>query len=151
MPDIKVNSGKQTAATTVELDELTGGGETALHSHAGGGASFTVSGATVVNAQASPTSWTNLDLSGTVGANSAFVILAISAGTDMNAVAVRRSGDTDEYYDASAEANAYGCALGHHDSTNVLVLMCVTSSSGVVQWITESQQTATVKLIAYIK
>lgn len=126
-------------------------GESWILRASSGGATFAVSGATVVDAQASPTSWTDLDLSGTVGANSALVILAISATGDMNAVSVRKNGDTDEYYNASVEANAYGCALGHHDSDAVLALICITDTAGVIEWITETSSTATIKLIAYVK
>ena len=114
-----------------------------------GGSTFTVSGAEVFSGT-SPTSWTDLDLSGTIGANSALVILAISSGVDMNALAVRKNGDTDEYYNVAVEANAYGCAIAHHDADAVLVLICVTDTAGVIEWITESAQTASIKLLAYI-
>lgn len=132
--------------------DLTGGGETPLHTHpGGGGASLVVSGTTVFTGD-SPTSWTSLDLSGVIGANNfALVILQISATGDMDATAVRRRGDTAEYYNPSVEASAYGCALGHHDSTADLVLLCVTSEGGRIEWITENSMPATIKLIAYIK
>ena len=119
----------------------------------GGGATFTVSGATVIDAQASPETWTELDLSGIVGANSALVILGITATADMDATAVRMAGDTNEYYDAAADATAFGVALGHHESGAgaTMVLMCITSTAGKIEWKTEATQTATIKLIAYIK
>ena len=112
---------------------------------------LTVSGVTVVDAQPSPTSWTELDLSSVVGTNNALVILAFSATGDMNATAVRRKGDTDEYYSTFNEANACGVALGHHDSTSVMVLICATDAAGVIEWITETSRTAIVKLMAYIR
>jgi len=115
-----------------------------------GGANFTVSGAEVFNGS-SPTTWTDLDLSGTVGVNSALVILRIESATDMNATAVRQNGDTADYYNVSAEASAYGVALAHHDSTASLVLITTTDTAGVIEWITESTQTVTVDIIAYIK
>lgn len=118
-----------------------------------GGATFTVSGTIVVNAQASPTTWADLDLSGTVGANVALVALAITAAGDMDATAVRAKGDAYEYYDAAADATAFGVQLGHHESGAgaAMVLMCLTDASGFIQWKTESQQTATIKLLYYIK
>jgi len=137
-------------AEAVAHNELVGGGQTSLHSHAGGGgASFVVSGTQVFSGD-SPSSWTDLDLSGVVGSNSALVMLRIHAGSDMNAVCVRMNGDTVEYYSAVADSSAQGVALAHHDSTNAIVLMVVTDTSGVIEWRTEASQTATIDIIAYI-
>jgi hypothetical protein len=70
----------------------------------------------------------------------------------MNATAVRRKGDAEEYYNTSVESNAYGCALGHHDGGTVLVLMCITDTNGVIEWKVENTGPGgTVELIAYIK
>ena len=78
-------------------------------------------------------------------------MLSIHAGSDVNAVAVRQNGDTDEYYNAAAEANAQGVALAHHDSTNAVVLFCLTDASGVIEWCCETAvNPTTVKLLAYI-
>jgi len=112
--------------------------------------SVIVSGVTVYNGE-SPTSWTDLDLSSIVGINSAMVILSFQATKDMDAISVRKNGDTEDYYCAAADAMAYGMALGHHDTTAVLVLICVTDTNGVIEWITENSETAIVKVIAYIK
>jgi len=110
-----------------------------------------VSGATVFGPASSPTSWTDLDLSGTVGENSALVFLAISAGTAMDAIAVRKNGDTDEYHN-TGDDSAFGCASAFYNGTAAAaVLICVTDTAGKIEWITESSQTDTVKLIAYIK
>ena len=110
-----------------------------------------VSGATVFGPASSPTSWTDLDLSGTVGSRSVLAILQITAAGNMEATAVRKNGDSTEYYDDGAKEAAYGCALASHDSSAALVLICVTDAAGVIEWITEASQTATIKLIAYIK
>lgn len=138
--------------TNLGAKELCDGSQTTLHSHAGGGGDgiFTVSGAEVFNGL-SPTSWTTLDLSGIVGSNSALVLLKISAASDMDAVAVRTNEDTSEYWNATADASAYGMALGHHDSVAVLVLMVVTDTNGVIEWKTEKSSTATINIISYIK
>ena len=109
-----------------------------------------VSGATTYTGD-SPEVWTDLDLSSIVGANSALVILQISASGDMNAVAIRMNGDEGDYYCSAGDSNAYGVALGHHDTTAILVLICVTDTAGIIEWITESSSTATIKVIAYIK
>lgn len=114
----------------------------------GGGATFTYSGAEVFSG-ASPVAWTDLDLSGTIGAVRAWVFLKIDASGDMNATAVRTNGDGDEFWDNAADADAYGTALGHHTSGVHLVLQAVTDASGVIEWKTETTQTATVDLIMY--
>ena len=108
---------------------------------------FTVSGATLGYGGSPNGLWADLNTG--LGC-SALVILSFTAEADMNATAVRKKGDTEEYYNAAVEASAYGCALGHHDASAVLVLMCVTDTQGMIQWITEASQIATVKLIAYI-
>jgi len=133
--------------------ELVDGSETSLHSHAGGagGATFVVSGAQAFSGS-SPTSWTDLDLSSIVGASQALVMLQFKAGNDMNALAVRTNGDTEEYYHTSSDASAQGLQLAHHDSVNVLSLMVVTDSAGVIEWRTEtSSGSAVVNVVMYIK
>ena len=134
----------------VAHSELVDGSTTSLHSHAGGsGGGLVVSGATVFSGTA-PTSWTDLDLSSVVGANQALVMLQITATSDRNALAVRTNGDTEEYYNPSSDASAHGLALVHHDSSNAVVVMCITDSSGVIEWRVETVGTTTIKLMAYI-
>ncbi len=142
-----VASHSDTSTTGAELNELAAGNDTALHSHAGGGAAVTTPGTVIVNAQASPTSWTDLD---TGLGKVAFVTLSIEATSDMDAVAIRRKDDTKEYFNTSVEANAFGNQLGHHDSTCTLVLSCFTKSDGLIQWNTESSATATVTIIGVV-
>ena len=116
----------------------------------GTGAVFIVSGATYNTT--TPLTWTDLDLSGVVGSNSAWVILSIHANSDINAVAVRKNGDTTEYYNAAADASAQGMALAHHASTNAVVLSSLTDNAGVIEWISETAvANATVTVISYIK
>lgn len=100
---------------------------------------------------ASPTTWTDLDLSGVVGSNEAFVVLRIKSASDMNETSVRRDGDTNEYYSEAADPNAYGCALGHHSSVADLVLMCMTDADGEIEWITQTSENANVYVQLYIK
>ena len=134
---------------TVEFahPELVGGGQTSKHSHAGGGASVSTPDTVIVNGVASPASWTDLD-TGLGGV--AFVTLTVEAIADMNATAIRRKGDTKDYYDATVDVSSYGNQLGHHDSTFPLVLSCFADSSGFVQWITEDSETATITIIGVI-
>ncbi len=99
----------------------------------------------------SPTSMTNLDLSATIGSNAAVVALAFRSAGDMNSISVRTDGDANDYVDVSGDANAYGCQLGHHDNSGDLVLIVAASSSGIIEWITESAQTCTVDILWYIK
>jgi len=138
--------------TELGAKELCDGSETSLHSHAGGGGGgiFAISGAKIFNGS-SPTSWTVLDLSEIVGNYSALVVLKISAISDMDAVAVRTKDDVDEFWNTTADASAYGLALGHHDSVASLVLMVATNPSGMIEWRTEKAATATIDVIAYIK
>ena len=115
----------------------------------GSGVALTYSNAEVFSG-ASPTAWTDLDLSGIVGAKRTTLWVKIEAAADMNATAVRTNGDTDEFHSVTAEANASGCALGHHDAGTHLVLKVVTDAVGVIEWITETSQTATVDVIDYL-
>lgn len=99
----------------------------------------------------SPTSMTNLDLSGTIGSNVAIVALSFKSASAMNALSVRTDGDANDYVDTSAEASAYGVQMGHHDDSADLVLIVAASSSGIIEWITETAQTCTVDVLWYIK
>lgn len=125
--------------------------ETVYGGSGGGGANFTISGSEVFSGS-SPTSWTELDLSSIVGTNKALVILRFKAGSDMDALAVRTKGDTEEYYSATSDTTAQGLALAHHDSVNVVVLMVITDALGKIEWITETESaSASVVVMAYIK
>lgn len=117
----------------------------------GGGASFAVPYAEAFSGS-SPTSWTDLDLHDIVGVNKAWVLLKISAGSDMDAVAVRKKGDTDEFWHTAVDASTYGCSLVHHDSTAVPVLSTITDENGIIQWKCEkSANDCIVTVMAYIK
>jgi len=134
----------------IRLD-TTGNADKFLKATSAGGVEFSspivISGATVVDAQTSPTSWTDLDLSGIVGSSNVVAILSFTSTMDMDFVAVRSKGDTDEYFNTQNQ----GCTVGVHKENTTVILICITDASGVIQWITESSGTATVKVIAYIK
>lgn len=111
------------------------------------GAALTVAETEVFSGTA-PTSWTDLDLSGTVGANSALVLLKVYREADYYA-AFRKNGDTDEFY--VAEANTKGVAIGYTSGQHCVVLVA-TDDAGKVEWITGSATAGwTVDIIAYIK
>ena len=101
----------------------------------------------------SPTSWTDLDLSGTVGSNEALVILKITTVQfNLNATAVRKNGDTDEFHNVNAETNAYGCALAKAFIGVHAVFLVTTDNTGKIEWKAESSRPdATVDIITYIK
>ena len=73
-----------------------------------GGATLVVSETEVFNGT-SPTVWTDLDLSGTIGANVAIVLLKFSSGANAW-IAVRKNGDTDQFYYGFDPPT--GCAMG---------------------------------------
>ncbi|KKN74959.1 hypothetical protein LCGC14_0384610, partial [marine sediment metagenome] len=148
-----VASHNDTTATGANLNTLVGGSETALHSHAAaGGAALTVAETEVFSGTA-PTTWTDLNLSGTIGAQSSLVLLkfaSIGAGYNRT-VAVRKNGDTDEFYGATAN-EARGVALGQLLGASVVfvVLLVATDATGKIEW-KSAAITMTVDVIAYIK
>ena len=102
----------------------------------------------------SPVGWTDLDLSGTVGANPALVVLEIwnsGGGINLWATAVRANGDTDEYWSNAFEDYAYGTALGHLQGGVAALFVVATDALGVIEWSTEFARGATtVDIVAYI-
>jgi len=115
---------------------------------AGGGSILTVA-ETEVFSDTAPESWTDLNLSGTVGAQATLVVLKIS-GTTNNRFAVRRNGDTDEFYYVGAEF-PMGCATFQTTANVHGVLLVATDASGLIEWISESNPATTIDVIAYIK
>lgn len=93
---------------------------------------------TVVFATAAPpTSWADLDLSGSVGSKRSLVLLELSMdsanpGTPLR-VGFRPNGDTSDYMPSSVTVpmGAAGCAL---DADEVTALVVETDASGVVEW-----------------
>lgn len=99
----------------------------------------------------SPTSWTDLDLSGTVGANAALVLLKIQDAAASNDFAVRKNGDGDEFEHANA-VGARGCAYAEDlTNTGFVVLLVATDTAGKIEWISADARTVTIDIIAYIK
>ena len=130
-------------ATGAELETLTNGSETVLHSHAGGaGASLTVAETEVFNATA-PVSWTDLDLSGVIGANSAMVLLKVKQSGRSH---LRRNGDANDPWSTNDLPQGTAGVQG-----NFLRVLVETDASGIVEWRAENAMTSTVDVVAYIK
>ncbi len=107
---------------------------------------------TEVHAAAAPVAWTDLDLSAVVGANPAIVMLkfAETANVSTPRVAVRRNGDTDEFYGFAPQT---GIATGEtaQNSTVHIVLLVATDAAGKIEWIAEAAGAMTVDVVAYVK
>ena len=116
------------------------------------GAALTATETEVFSGNA-PTAWTDLDLSGTVGANAALVLIKLqnTTATDMRAVAFRKNGDTDEFWGPGQDDSASGCALVNILMTFHLVLLVATDNAGKIEWKAEIGAAATIDIIAYIK
>lgn len=108
------------------------------------GATLTVAESEVYNG-AAPTSWTDLNLSGTVGSQATLVLLKLIG---YNLKAVRKNGDTDEFYNVTSTIG--GCALSDLSSTHI-VLLVATDNSGIIEWRSEDTQNTIIDIIAYIK
>ncbi len=109
---------------------------------------LTVSETEVFNGT-SPTSWTDLDLSGTIGSQVTLVLLKINSSGTLY-VAVRKNSDTDDFY-TQTSARVSGAA-GSIVSPEHDALLVATDASGKIEW-KASNATAgtTVDIIAYIK
>jgi len=108
------------------------------------GATLTVAETEVFDGN-SPDAWTDLDLSAVVGANPALVLLKIYA--DNRTFAVRKNGDTDEFYVAAPD----GASAGVQGGTIHMALLVATDAAGIIEWICSGAVATTVDIIAYIK
>jgi len=100
---------------------------------------------------AAPLAWTDLDLSGTVGAQSTLVILKVAHTLAGPTIAVRKNGDTDEYFNDAAGIGA-ACTRSDVAANFHAILVVVTDASGIIEWMSAHNDiTATIDVIAYIK
>jgi hypothetical protein len=110
------------------------------------------SSATVFSSAAAPTSFTDLNLSATVGANSAIVLLRVENNSANAWYKFRTNGMTDDVGLVSASGLYPGgvsaMTIGNGASGYIIV---ATDSSGIVEWIAESGATTVVHMVAYIK
>ena len=110
----------------VDMAEVLGGGSSGF-----GG--WTHDGSNVFSGSTT-TSWTDIDLSGTVGSDYAMVMLRVTnddAGKDLYDVMFRPNGAT-EGYDAIGSAGGYQLLFGGTNTTAVFVLE--TGSDGIIEW-----------------
>jgi hypothetical protein len=112
-------------------------------------AALTISETQVFSGTSPNNTWTDMDLSGTIGSNAAWILLKISSSSNER-YAVRTNGDTDEFDDPIADAR--GCALADQDSGGHIVLTVLADSSGVIEWTSGSGGSAgvTVDVMAYL-
>lgn len=99
----------------------------------------------------SPTSWTDLDLSSVVGANVALVMLKVLSTGEGEVKAFRKNGDTDESYSGGgSDYVSWGVSTVDTKTiyTNVIV---VTDAAGKIEWRTQTAETLTLDVIAFIK
>lgn len=117
-----------------------------------GGASLTVS-ETEVFSGTSPKSWSDLNLSGAVGAQATLVMLKWMGTDNVNDVFFRKNGDTDEFYTSDVTNRAgHGVAGGNPVLSIQCVVMVVTDPSGIIEWRSSYNRiNTTVDVMAYIK
>ena len=112
---------------------------------------WTHSGVKVFDNAASPTSWTDLDLSSVVGKNRALVFMKVKAGLDMwgNDFFIRIKGETEEVAENSAYAafNNIGSLTLDHIGHFVME----TDADGIIQWKAISENRASIWILGYVK
>lgn len=99
----------------------------------------------------SPDAWADLDLSGTIGANAALVLLKVYCDTSSNlSVAFRKNGDTDEFYRTAPYVGGVAIASTNYDAHHAILV--ATDAAGKIEWKAGAVQAGTtVDIIAYIK
>jgi len=94
--------------------------------------------------------WTDLDLSGTVGANVALVILKWFIGVASQQIAFRKNGDADEHYGGATSSS--GLSLGAPAANIWTIYLVLTDATGKIEWICQDlNEAVTIDVIAYIK
>ncbi|KKL75678.1 hypothetical protein LCGC14_2052510, partial [marine sediment metagenome] len=96
-----------------------------------------------------PTSWTDLDLSATIGAQQTLVILSILYRENSQILGVRANGDTDEHYGSGA-SGASNFLTSTADIFRALIV--TTDSAGIMEWKAAAATANTlIYVLAYIK
>tara|TARA_Y100000310_G_scaffold320477_1_gene376974 strand:+ start:1503 stop:1979 length:477 start_codon:yes stop_codon:yes gene_type:complete len=114
-----------------------------------GGLSALTVAQTEVYSAAAPTTWTDLDLSGTIGSQVTVVILKLTSAYGYRTVAFRKNGDTEERFQVNRQSGLSVVDLAVAGvACTVLVL---SDASGVIEWKAEMADTTTIDVIAYIK
>ena len=106
-----------------------------------------LSTATVFSTANAPTSWTDLDLSATIGTATRIVMLRVNnenSGTNIT-YAFRPNGDTRDYYYATGAAASL--LTLNTDDTGIAIVK--TDSAGVIEWQASGAQSTSINLMAY--
>lgn len=150
--EISLNDlGDVNAPAPADNDALTWDAATGLWiSKAAGGATLTIAETEVFNGT-SPTVWTDLDLSGTIGAQATLVLIKLFIPAYVEVV-FRKNGDTDERYVDPPEAKYTGVSGGDLARNIHQDFLVATDAAGKIEWKTEAATAGTtIDIIAYIK
>ena len=99
----------------------------------------------------SPNAWTDLDLSATIGANRAYVILKVVCTSGNLDVWLRQNGSTLEGSGATTEGVS-GLQTGYVRQSGEIHLLVLTDTGGIIEWLTSAARTGTtVTLMAYMR
>ena len=75
----------------------------------------------------------------------------MAGGTGGKSVSFRKNGDTDDFYNV-AVSESYGMALVSAGTAAVhMVVMVATDNLGKIEWKTETAETYTLDIIAFVK
>jgi len=108
---------------------------------------------TEVFSDTSPTAWTDLDLSGVVGANYALVKIKWLPGSDNQRMAsFRKNGDTDEFYESTGQYIS-GCVALYNYIVGVhIVAIIETDNAGKIEWKTDNAvANTTIDIMSFLK
>jgi len=96
-----------------------------------------------------PISWTDLDFNGIIGYHEALILIKIKCENNQR-VAVRKNGDSDEFYDTADVPK--GAAMGESASGEHIVFLVATDSSARIEWKCQNASAAaTVDLMGWIR
>lgn len=113
---------------------------------------FNYSGASVYNA-ASPGSYTDLDLSGTVGANRCMVFLKVTCLASTQTYGFRTNGESADPGALGTAEIGGGCNLLRLITNSIGYIWMMTDTGGIVEWKSHenSGNTTQIHLMGYIK
>ena len=112
-------------------------------------------GDTQIHNGASPLAWTDLDIAAQLGIEigSAMVILKVTeiANTSELIFAVRRNGDTDEFYTGlNTKQHVASTVVGQNSAWHGVVI-AFTDENGVIEWFSSHNNNTTVDVMGYVK
>lgn len=115
------------------------------------GSAWNYSGASEFSGSA-PTSWTDLNLASTVGANRAIAILKVKqTGASNTSFAFRPNGDTDEYYRTIGTSNDPSPTNFNMATDQAALVTAITDASGIIEWRANVTSATTIHVLAWAK